>query len=459
MPGCSGCMRALQSSQSSIVTAPLRTKGAESLRAGFSRVNLPADQGKPRMPSFSLRRALPAILVLASVVSARADLPQVPDGFAIRLVASVPAVEYPSQVATSPSGDLFVAEDPMDQVGPYEAFDARILRFHDGDEPVEYAKGFRAIQGMAWHDGALYVCHMPYLTIVRDTNGDGKADEKTDLFKDLGQTANKGLNDHIVSGIQFGMDGWLYISVGDKGVPGATRPEDGVKVQLKGGGTLRCRPDGRELEVYSSGTRNHLEPNLSALDDLFTYDNTDDGDGWWTRVTHHINGGYYGYPYDYHDRPDRFLPPMGEYGGGSPCGGIVYKEDQWPEKYQGMAFWAEWGKGKVQAIRFKPHGSTFAIDEMIDFAVPAKGDTFRPIDLALSHDGKTLYIADWNMGGWGKEEKVGRVFAVTYSGDDVPASRPRGSGFRRSPGSDQAAQPPRLLRTHAGAGRHHQAGK
>lgn len=232
-----------------------------------------------------------------------------PDGFSIRLVASVPAVEYPSQVATSPAGDLFIAEDPMDQVGPYEAFDARILRFQDGQEPVEYAKGFRAIQGMAWHDGALYVCHMPYLTIVRDTNGDGKADDKKDLFKDLGQTANKGLNDHIVSGIQFGMDGWLYISSGDKGVPGATRPEDGVKVQLKGGGTLRCRPDGRELEVYSSGTRNHLEPNLSPLDDLFTYDNTDDGDGWWTRVTHHVNGGYYGYPYDYHDRPDRFLPP------------------------------------------------------------------------------------------------------------------------------------------------------
>ena len=59
---------------------------------------------------------------------------------------------------------------------------------------------------------------------------------------------------------------------------------------------LRCRLDGKGLEVFSTGTRNHLEPNLDARDNLFTYDNTDDGLGWWTRVTHHIDGGYYGYP-------------------------------------------------------------------------------------------------------------------------------------------------------------------
>src|SRR6476661_7979884 len=49
---------------------------------------------------------------------ARARLPKVPDGFKIRLVAAVPAVQYPCQVATAPDGSLFVGEDPMDQVGP-----------------------------------------------------------------------------------------------------------------------------------------------------------------------------------------------------------------------------------------------------------------------------------------------------------------------------------------------------
>jgi putative membrane-bound dehydrogenase-like protein len=366
--------------------------------------------------------ALPALLCICLALGAG---PKVPEGFEVRLIATVPAVTFPCQVATAPDGSLFVAEDPMDQVGPYEAYHGRILRFRDGQDPVVFADGFRAIQGMAWRDGSLYVSHMPFLTIVKDEDGDGKAEKREHLFKDLGPTNNKGLNDHIVSGIQFGMDGWLYISVGDKGVPAATRLEDGRKVQIKGGGVLRCRPDGSGLEVFTTGTRNHLEANLDDRDNVITYDNTDDGDGWWTRVTHHVDGGYYGYPYDYHDYPDRFLPPMAEYGGGSPCGATFYKEDVWPEKYRNAGFWAEWGKGKVHAFRFAAKGSSYAVMEAIDFAVADGVDNFRPIDLSVSFDGKTMYIADWGMGSWGsKTEKVGRVWAVTYK--EEVKSRPRG---------------------------------
>ncbi len=380
------------------------------------------------MPRARLRRKLSALVfavVTCGVVSqTTAALPKVPEGFEVRLVATVPAVLYPCQVATAPDGSLFVAEDPMDQVGPYEAKHGRILRFRDGQDPILFADGFRAVQGMAWHDGTLYVSHMPFLTVVKDTDGDGKADERKDLFKDLGPTDNRGLNDHIVSGIQFGMDGYLYISVGDKGIPKATGP-DGKTIQLKGGGTVRCRPDGTEIEVYSSGTRNHLEANLDDRDNLFTYDNTDDGDGWWTRVTHHVNGGYYGYAYDYHSHTDRMLPRMAEFGGGSPCGAVVYKEDVWPEKYRNAGFWAEWGKGKVHAFRFAPDGSTFKVAEAIDFALPSEVTSFRPIDLAVSYDGRTMFVADWGMGGWGKkDEKVGRIFAITYKGE--VETRPRG---------------------------------
>src|SRR4051812_27737623 len=371
------------------------------------------------MPLARHGRVLPAtlLLVLGLALSARGALPKVPEGFEVRLVATVPAVLYPCQVATAPDGALFVAEDPMDQVGPYEANHGRILIFREGKDPVVYADGFRAIQGMAWHDGSLYVSHMPFLTVIRDGDGDDKAEARKDLFKDLGPTGNRGLNDHIVSGIQFGMDGFLYISVGDKGIPKATGP-DGRTIQIVGGGTCRCRPDGSGLEVVTTGTRNHLEPNLDDRDNLFTYDNTDDGLGWWTRVTHHVDGGYYGYPYDYHDRPDRHLPRMAEYGGGSPCGAVIYREDAWPERYRGIALWAEWGKGKVHGFRFAPDGSTFKVAEAIDFAVPNGVENFRPIDLAVSYDGRTLYVADWGMGSWGSStEKVGRVFAIRPTAD------------------------------------------
>ncbi len=373
--------------------------------------------------------ALPTTLLvwLSLALPAVAAMPKVPEGFEIRLVAAVPAVQYPCQVATAPDGSLFVAEDPMDQIGPADKPIDRILLFRGENEPVVFAEKLNAVFGMAWRDGALYVMNMPNLTVLRDTDGDGRADQRSEIFTDLGVPAGQpnNFNDHIVSGLQFGIDGYLYISVGDKGVPRATGP-DGRTAQVFGGGVLRCRPDGTGLEVFTSGTRNHLEPNLDARDNLFTYDNTDDGLGWWTRVTHHVDGGYYGYPWDYHKRTDRMINRLAEYGGGSPCGGLVYKEDAWPEKYRGMALWAEWAKRTVRGITFEAKGASFAVAKAEDFIQPAQVSDFRPLDLALSYDGRTLYVADWGYGGWAnKTEKLGRVYAVTYTGNVT--TRPRGS--------------------------------
>ncbi len=382
----------------------------------------------PRLSSILSRRlAWTAGILVFTAGTAYAAMPKVPDGFKIRLVAAVPAVQYPSQVAVAPDGSLFVGEDPMDQVGPASKPIDRVLLFREGKEPVVFADKLNAIFGMVWHEGALYVMNMPNLTVLRDRDGDGRADERKELFTNLGVPAGfpNDFNDHIVSGLKIGLDGYLYISVGDKGVPKATGP-DGRTAQVVGGGTLRCRLDGTGLEVFTTGTRNHLEPNLDDRDNLFTYDNTDDGLGWWTRVTHHIDGGYYGYPFDYHKRTDRMLPRMAEYGGGSPCGGVYYGEDAWPEKYRGRVFWAEWGKRSVQAFRIVPDGASFKVVDVIDFVQPGEVDTFRPLDLAVSPDGRTMYVADWSMGGWGnKNDKLGRVYAVTYDGP-APKTRPRG---------------------------------
>ena len=213
------------------------------------------------------------IAIAASSVPARADLPKVPEGFKIRLVATVPAVQYPCQVATAPDGSLFVGEDPMDQVGPATKPIDRILLFRDGKDPVVFADKLNAVFGMVWHDGALYVMNMPNLTVLRDKDGDAKADERKEIFTNMGVPAGtpNDFNDHIVSGLKIGLDGYLYVSVGDKGVPKATGP-DGRTAQVVGGGVLRCRLDGTGLEVYSTGTRNHLEPNLDDRDNLYLYD-------------------------------------------------------------------------------------------------------------------------------------------------------------------------------------------
>ena len=107
--------------------------------------------------------------------------------------------------------------------------------------------------GLEWVDGTLYVVHAPFLSALRDTDGDGKADERVDLMTGLGPKLPgfNGINDHVASGIRLGMDGFLYIAVGDKGIPRGVG-KDGRTIQLFGGGVIRIRPDG-------TGSRGRLD--------------------------------------------------------------------------------------------------------------------------------------------------------------------------------------------------------
>jgi hypothetical protein len=98
----------------------LVAQAARKSRPGMIRLDL-----KQRLPVIKMARAwrvLPALLIALTAASAAlAGLPKVPDDFEVRLVANVPAFLYACQVATAPDGALYVAVDPMDQVGPYEA--------------------------------------------------------------------------------------------------------------------------------------------------------------------------------------------------------------------------------------------------------------------------------------------------------------------------------------------------
>ena len=54
--------------------------------------------------------------------------------------------------------------------------------------------------------------------------------------------------DHATNGIRMGIDGWIYIAVGDFGFHDAV-DRSGKKMTMLGGGVLWVRPDGTEMEV------------------------------------------------------------------------------------------------------------------------------------------------------------------------------------------------------------------
>ena len=64
---------------------------------------------------------------------------------------------------------------------------------------------------------------------------------------------------------------------------------------------------------------------------------------------------------------------------------------------------------------------------MDDFLVRDGNAEFRPLDLCFSPDGRSMYVADWNVEIFTSPEIRGRLFRVRYVGTDVPAEPPRAS--------------------------------
>ena len=245
-------------------------------------------------------------------------LPLCPAGWRLDVVLRSPRLRHPSVVCCAPDGRVFVAEDPMDISAPRaDLRQGRILCLHPDGRVTTFADRLHAVFGMQYIDGRLFVLHNPEFSVFAD-GGDTGRDEQVLIKCTNPNPWALDWNDHVPANFRLAMDGYLYVAVGDKGIYGAVG-RDGKRVDMQGGGILRLRPDGTGLEVYCTGVRNILDVALDAEDELFTYDNTDEHD-WMSRLTHMVDGGDYGYPFDFVPRRPYTLWMMADYGGGAATG-------------------------------------------------------------------------------------------------------------------------------------------
>jgi putative membrane-bound dehydrogenase-like protein len=374
------------------------------------------------MPFFRFWR-LPILFasLAGELPAADPNAPLSPPDWSVEIVVAHPQIRYPSAIACAPDGRLFIAEDPIDMDGPRDQPIDRVVCRHPDGRITEFATNLHCVFGLLYLDGKLYVNHAPKLSVFEDGGDAGK--NRQDWFDYVSPRANgmllTGSGSHIPANLRWGMDGFIYMAVGDAGLFGMT-DRSGKKFEMQGGGLARFRPDGTAMEIFANGTRNHPDVAINAEDECFTYDNTDDGLGWWTRVTHLVDRGFYGYPWDYKPRRPYTLWMMLDYGSGSGTCALAYNEDALPPEYHGNIFFGEFARQQLLRLKLKPDGASYTVGERVqvggrDFLTSGATE-FRPTGIAMAPDGASFYIADWNSNFAGVAAPIGRVLKVSYTG-------------------------------------------
>ncbi len=293
------------------------------------------------------------------------DAITVPPEFKVSVWSTPPLVVDGTAIAAAPDGTVYVA---VDSNAAGNGFDnnGRVVRLRDtnGDGVADEAKPFvlytNTPRGVLWDHDHLIVLGHPDITAWWDRDGDGIAEEKKVLVSGIAWPLDKAFGDHTTQNIEAGIDGWIYVALGDIGVFGATG-SDGRKLQMQGGGVLRFRPDGSGLEIWGTGTRNNYGVVVGPQLDVFTRDNTNDGGGWDVRF-HHLSGmSDHGYPSLWRNFQEEMIAPLADFGGGSGVGSMWLDEPGIPAKWNDAPYTADYGQAAVFLQRLTQRGATFDI--------------------------------------------------------------------------------------------------
>ena len=271
--------------------------------------------------------------------------------------------------------------------------------------------------GVLYHRGEVFACPVPELIKFRDSDGDGKADQKESLVRGFGvKIAYAG---HDMHGLIAGPNGRLYWTVGDKGL--SVNSKEGLKFHYPNQGALmRCDADGSNFEVYARGLRNIQEIAFDKYGNFFGVDNDSDGKGERERFVHveqytdagwRSNWQYRKEKYNpwmnenlhvpYHEgQPAWLTPPRSNYENG-PAGFKYNPGTALSKAYQDHFFLTSAPRGQQWTFRIVPEDDSHKMvdDRQIGSGIALVGLSFAP-------DGG-LYGVDWGATGYPLNEKGG----------------------------------------------------
>ncbi|MBD2756367.1 DUF7133 domain-containing protein [Spirosoma validum] len=328
----------------------------------------------------------------------------------------------PACLAVAPTGEVYVGVDMIGSLGKKPG-KGRILKLIDSnnDGKVDQHTTFAVVdnpRGILPVGDQLFVLHTVFspetalatgmdLVVFDDTNHDGVADGPSKPLIEHISNPNflksRG-TDHATNGIRMGIDGWIYIAVGDFGFHNAT-DRSGKKLTMLGGGIVRVLPDGTEMEIFTHGLRNIYDVAIDPYMNVFTRDNTNDGGGWNIRFSNQIQSGEYGYPVLFKHFTDEIIPALVDVGGGSGTGSLFMDDATWPDKYNHVPMMADWGRSQLYLHRVTPDGASYTQkeEEFIKLA--------QITDVDIDASGR-MYLSAWDGAGYSGSDSKGFVVRV-----------------------------------------------
>ncbi len=336
---------------------------------------------------------------------------KLPPGFKISIYASnLPGAR---SMALSPDGTLFVGTLTEGKVYAVVHHDGD----NKGDEAIQIARGLNMPNGVAFHDGALYVA---------EVNRVLRYDNIGAHLKNL--PAPVVVNDrfprdrlHGWKFIRFGPDGMLYVPVG---APCNICEPDPHRYAV----IMRMRADGTGLETFAQGIRNTVGFDWHPeTKDLWFTDNGRDwlGDDLPPDELNHAprQGLHFGFPYC-HGRnisdPEfgpahpcqEFTPPAIELGPHVAALGMrFYTGTMFPEEYRQQIFVAEhgsWNRStpigyRVTLVRVQSNRAV-SYESFAEGWLRGRRAWGRPVDVLVMPDG-ALLVSD---------DRVGAIYRISY---------------------------------------------
>lgn len=353
-----------------------------------------------------LKVAAVFLAIISPVPAFGLDDVRLPPGFTIEEYADVPKAR---SLALGANGTVFVSTRRSDSI-------YAVVRVDNGTRTIELIDGLNTPNGIAFHDGDLYVAEIDRVTRYKDIE-ENLANVPPGEVLDIDLPSK---SHHGWRYIGFGPDGRLYISIG---APCNICDESGF-AQI-----VSMQPDGSDRRTFARGIRNSVGMTWQpGSGDLWFTDNGRDmlGDDLPPGELNHATkeGLHFGYPYchagelldpklgagrdcaDYQAPAQKLGPHV------APLGLRFYTGDMFPEEYREQIFIAEHGSWN----RSKKIGYRITLVRLED-GVPVSYETFadgwlqnesvsgRPVDLLVLKDGSMLVSDDF----------AGKIYRISYA--------------------------------------------